>query len=190
MRFLIGLIAAAALSFAVEAQAQSHNFGPAVGATLPAISAPDETGATRTLTSLAGENGIVLVVTRAADWCPYCQVQMIGLEGARAQIDQRGYRVVTISTDTVEQLARFEQRRNIGYTLLSDERAQIVRQLGLLDPTEPPPQWAAGADDSNPHAARRSASEARRRRLSGTSCGRRGASNHRRTTVAPLPRAR
>jgi peroxiredoxin len=139
MRFLTSLIAAAAaLSFAVGAQAQTHNFGPAVGATVPAISGPDETGATRTLASLSGEKGIVLAVTRAADWCPYCQAQMIGLEGARAQIEQRGYRVVTISTDTVEELARFEHRRNIGYTMLSDEQAQIVRQLDLLDPAQPP----------------------------------------------------
>jgi peroxiredoxin Q/BCP len=63
---------------------------------------------------------------------------MIGLEGARAQIEQRGYRIVTISTDSVEELARFEQRRNIGYTMLSDEQAEIARQLDLLDPTQPP----------------------------------------------------
>jgi peroxiredoxin len=63
---------------------------------------------------------------------------MIGLEGARAQIEQRGYRIVTISTDSVEDLARFDERRSIGYTMLSDEQAAIVRQLDLLDPTQPP----------------------------------------------------
>ncbi|MEZ5959685.1 MAG: peroxiredoxin family protein [Hyphomonadaceae bacterium] len=138
MRVLAGMVAAFALSFAAAASAQTHNFGPAVGATVPAISAPDETGATRTLASLAGENGTVLLITRAADWCPYCQAQMIGLEGVRDDIEQRGYRIVTISTDSVEELARFERRRDIGYTMLSDEQAQIVRQLDLLDPTMPP----------------------------------------------------
>ena len=136
MRFLMA--AAAAFTLVAPAVAQTHNFGPAIGAAIPAISAPDQTGATRTLASLTGENGIVLLVTRAADWCPYCQAQMIGLEGARAEIEQRGYRIVTISTDTVEELARFEQRRTIGYTMLSDEQAQVVRQLDLLDPTQPP----------------------------------------------------
>ena len=138
MRVLAGMIAAVALSVATAASAQNHNFGPAVGVTVPAISAPDETGATRTLASLAGENGTVLLITRAADWCPYCQTQMIGLEGVRAEIEQRGYRIVTISTDSVEELAAFQRRRNIGYTMLSDEQAQIVRQLDLLDPTQPP----------------------------------------------------
>ncbi|MEZ5957632.1 MAG: peroxiredoxin family protein [Hyphomonadaceae bacterium] len=138
MRVLAGIVAAVALSLAAAASAQTHNFGPAVGATVPAISAPDETGATRALASLAGENGTVLLITRAADWCPYCQAQMIGLEGVRAEIERRGYRIVTISTDSVEELAAFEHRRNIGYTMLSDEQAQIVRQLDLLDPTQPP----------------------------------------------------
>lgn len=137
MRFLMAMVSAVVL-LAQPAVAQSHNFGPAIGATLPAVSAPDQAGATRTLASLAGERGTVLLVTRAADWCPFCQQQMIGLEGVRAQIEQRGYRIVTISTDSVEELARFDQRRAIGYTMLSDEQAQIVRQLDLLDPTQPP----------------------------------------------------
>lgn len=138
MRLLSGVVVAVALAVGASAWAQSHNFGPAVGATIPEISAADQTGASRALRSLSGEDGIVLAVTRAADWCPYCQAQMIGLEGARAQIEQRGYHVVTISTDTVEELAQFQRRRNIGYTMLSDEQAQIVRQLDLLDPTQPP----------------------------------------------------
>lgn len=138
MRLLSGVVVAVALAVGASAWAQSHNFGPAVGATIPEISAADQTGASRALRSLSGEHGIVLAVTRAADWCPYCQAQMIGLEGARAQIEQRGYHVVTISTDTVEELAQFQRRRNIGYTMLSDEQAQIVRQLDLLDPTQPP----------------------------------------------------
>jgi peroxiredoxin len=128
----------ATLALIGVASAQTHNAGPAVGAMLPPISAPDETGANRALASLAGANGTVLLATRAADWCPFCQQQMIGLEGARAQIEQRGYRIVTISTDSVEDLARFDERRSIGYTMLSDEQAAIVRQLDLLDPAQPP----------------------------------------------------
>ena len=128
----------ATLAIIGAASAQTHAFGPVIGATLPAISAPDQSGATRALASLSGERGTVLLVTRAADWCPYCQQQMIDLEAARAEIERRGYRVVTISTDTSAELARFGQRRSIGYTMLSDEQAAVVRQLNLLDPTQPP----------------------------------------------------
>lgn len=127
----------ASLAMIGAASAQTHP-GPAIGATLPTISAPDETSATRSLAQLAGRNGTVLLVTRAADWCPYCQQQMIDLEGARAAIEQRGFKIVTLSTDTPAELARFGQRRSIGYTMLSDEQAAIVRQLNLLDPTQQP----------------------------------------------------
>jgi peroxiredoxin len=116
----------------------AHEFGPRVGATMPAISAQDQAGAQRNLTSLAGENGTVLLVTRSADWCPFCQRQLMGLEGARAAIEARGYKLAAITTDTVDELARFAARREIGFPMLSDEQAQIVRALDLLDPTQPP----------------------------------------------------
>jgi peroxiredoxin len=102
------------------------------------MSALDQTGAARTVSTLGGERGLVLLVSRAADWCPYCQAQMIGLEDIRAQVEQRGWKIATITTDTVEELTRFQRRRSIGYTMLSDEQAQLVRQLDLLDPTMPP----------------------------------------------------
>jgi peroxiredoxin len=137
MRLLAALVVAAVLGTA-PASAQTHNFGPTVGATLPAMSALDQTGAARTVSTLGGERGLVLLVSRAADWCPYCQAQMIGLEDIRAQVEQRGWKIATITTDTVEELTRFQRRRSIGYTMLSDEQAQLVRQLDLLDPTMPP----------------------------------------------------
>jgi peroxiredoxin len=137
MRVLAGLALALTLA-ASPASAQTHAFGPAVGATLPVMSAPDQTGAARTVSTLGGERGLVLLVARAADWCPYCQQQMIGLEGIRTQVEQRGWKLATITTDTVEELARFQRRRAIGYPMLSDEQAQLVRQLDLLDPTMPP----------------------------------------------------
>lgn len=137
MRFFAGF-AIVALLAAGPASAQSHDLGPAIGASLPAMSAQDQGGVARDVSALGGERGLVLLVTRAADWCPFCQRQMIGLEQVRPQIEQRGWRLASITTDTVDELARFQRARNIGYTMLSDEQAELVRQLDLLDPTQPP----------------------------------------------------
>lgn len=137
MRIVAGLAIAVAF-MASPTWAQSHTFGPAVGDHLPAMSAPDQSGVSRTVSDLGGERGLVLLVARAADWCPYCQRQMIGLEGIRAQVEQRGWRIAVITTDTVDELSRFQRMRHIGYVMLSDEQAQLVRQLDLLDPTQPP----------------------------------------------------
>lgn len=136
MRFVSLIVALVAMAGA--AAAQTHAFGPAVGAKLPPITAADQSGRARDLASLGGKQGLVLLVTRSADWCPYCQVQLIGLEGVREQIDQRGWKLAAITTDTVPELARFTERRGIGFPILSDEPASVVRALNLLDPTQPP----------------------------------------------------
>ena len=44
------------------------DWGPAVGSAMPAIDAPDHTGAARALGDLAGERGLLLFVNRSADW--------------------------------------------------------------------------------------------------------------------------
>ena len=44
------------------------DWGPVVGSAMPAIDAPDHTGASRALADLAGEKGLLLFVNRSADW--------------------------------------------------------------------------------------------------------------------------
>lgn len=129
---------AAVFAMVGVASAQTHNYGPDIGAALPAFSAQDQSGATRSSIDLGGQNGVVLLVTRSADWCPFCQAQLIGLESIRPQIEARGWRLAAITTDTSAELARFTSARRIGFAMLSDEPAQIVRQLDLLDPAQPP----------------------------------------------------
>ena len=46
----------------------AQSWGPPVGATAPAIEAADQDGVARDLGSLAGENGLLLVLSRSADW--------------------------------------------------------------------------------------------------------------------------
>jgi hypothetical protein len=45
-----------------------RNVGPQVGSTVPAFVLPDQRGQTRTLASLMGPKGLVLVFFRSADW--------------------------------------------------------------------------------------------------------------------------
>jgi hypothetical protein len=42
--------------------------GPQVGARVPDFSLPDQHGQTRTLSSLMGPKGLILVFNRSADW--------------------------------------------------------------------------------------------------------------------------
>ena len=59
-----------ALSLFAQADTRSfaERYGPAVGAPVPAFTAVDQSGASRTLQSLAGPKGTWLLFFRSADW--------------------------------------------------------------------------------------------------------------------------
>ncbi len=58
----------AALPGAAIAGDYVESWGPPVGTAAPALLAQDQDGVTRNLDSLAGENGLLLVLSRSADW--------------------------------------------------------------------------------------------------------------------------
>lgn len=63
-------VLAVALLLAVGAQAPPdvQKMGPQVGERAPDFSLVDQNGATRTLRSVGGKNGTMLVFFRSADW--------------------------------------------------------------------------------------------------------------------------
>jgi hypothetical protein len=64
VRFTVSLVTLAVCA-ALSAQTSA---GPKVGDVVPEFSLVDQTGATRTLKSLLGPNGAVIVFFRSADW--------------------------------------------------------------------------------------------------------------------------
>lgn len=146
---ILGAVIGAAL-FALVASPSlpvnaAEDLGPAIGARVPDIgSPPDQTGTPRTLQSLMGQNGLVLFFFRSADWCPYCQAQMMDLNTAVAALERRGYRMAGISFDSPQILKTFIDRRQIGYTLLSDPKSEIIDRYRLRDPQYKPGSFAYG----------------------------------------------
>ncbi len=51
-----------------QAQVALDAVGPQPGTVVPAFSAVDQTGAARTLASVMGRRGVMLVFSRSADW--------------------------------------------------------------------------------------------------------------------------
>ena len=73
MHAMIALAAVAVVTSGAVATAQGplpevDRFGPQVGETVPDFSLVDQFGETRTLQSLMGPNGLMLVFSRSADW--------------------------------------------------------------------------------------------------------------------------
>ena len=73
MHTMIAVAVVAAVTSGTVATAQDplpdvDQFGPQVGETVPDFSLVDQFGETRTLQSLMGPNGLILVFSRSADW--------------------------------------------------------------------------------------------------------------------------
>lgn len=142
MRFVPIFAAALVATFAVAALPAAEI---ATGAKMPAaFAATDSMGKPRTLASVAGRKGTVLVLFRSARWCPYCQAQLKDLKAAQAPLAARGYTLVAMSYDAPEALAAFAGKTGIGYTLLSDPKSAMIDALGLRDPNYAAGSFAAG----------------------------------------------
>jgi peroxiredoxin len=125
--------------------ASAEDLGPPVGVRAPDIGTRlDQTGMPRTLADVMGKNGLVLMFFRSADWCPYCQAQLIDMNGGVPEIEKRGYRVAALSYDSPEILQTFTMKRNIAYTFLSDPKSEVIDLYKLRDPQYPPGSRAYG----------------------------------------------
>lgn len=67
---ILKLIATGFVLVASQALAADYaeEWGPKVGTPLPALHAPDQTGTARSLADLYGENGVLILFNRSADW--------------------------------------------------------------------------------------------------------------------------
>jgi peroxiredoxin len=109
--------------------------GPAIGVKAP-VSLPlsDTDGKPTTLKAKMGAKGIVIVMVRSADWCPYCKAQLVNLNGINSKIKAMGYSLVSVSYDKPAKLASFGKAKGITYSLLSDEGSKFIDAVRLRDP--------------------------------------------------------
>ncbi|HEX3487550.1 MAG TPA: peroxiredoxin family protein [Micropepsaceae bacterium] len=140
--FAFGLLAQGVLPASAN---PDFDLGPPVNTKVPDIGTPpDQTGTPRSLNSLMGEKGLVLFFFRSADWCPFCQAQMMDLNTGVAAMEKRGYHLAGISYDSPDILKTFIERRKLTYTLLSDPKSEVIDRYKLRDPQYPPGNRAYG----------------------------------------------
>jgi peroxiredoxin len=138
-------LAAGALTIATLPLAAKMMAEIAQGASIPAnFAVRDAAGKPRTYRSISGKSGTVLVFTRSAKWCPFCQAQLKDLKGAQAALAQRGYSLAALSYDPPATLAGFAKAQGVGYTLLSDQGSKMIDAFGLRDEQYAPGTFAYG----------------------------------------------
>ncbi len=129
-----------------SAQAQEFIWAPQlpVGSALPAISAQDQTGTVRSLQEISGEKGLVLVLSRSFDWCPYCIAQLQRLVAAAPEFQAMGINVASMTYDPVDTLAAAAEEHGVEFPLLFDENVKHVNAMGLRNMQYEPGQRAYG----------------------------------------------
>jgi peroxiredoxin Q/BCP len=94
---------------------------------------PDETGADRSLTELLSGGGIILYFY-PADFTPGCSREACAFRDLHAEIQRAGLRVVGISPQSPASHAKFREKHNLPFVLLSDEQKTVIKMYGLNGP--------------------------------------------------------
>lgn len=72
----------------------------------------------------------VLVFYRGG-WCPYCNKQLSGLAIIEKEIKAMGYTLIAVSPDAPAQLKATMDKNKLSYTLLSDQKGELIKAMGL-----------------------------------------------------------
>lgn len=98
------------------------------GQTAPDFTLPAADGTTVTLSDLRGRKVIVYFYAEAGTLG--CTRQACDFRDSMASFEAAGYRVLGISPDTVEKLARFTEKEQLGFTLLADPEHTVMEPWG------------------------------------------------------------
>lgn len=98
------------------------------GSAAPEFTLRDSTGTPVSLSNLRGSK--VIVYFYPAAMTPGCTTQACDFRDNMASLQAAGYRVIGISKDPVDQLAKFVERDALTFPLLSDEDHAVQEAYG------------------------------------------------------------
>lgn len=102
----------------------------AAGSTAPDFNLTDQHNNSIQLSTLLKQSR-VLVYFYPKAMTPGCTVQACALRDSKAELAAKGVTVVGISTDAPARLAKFAQRDELNFTLLSDEDHSVADAFGV-----------------------------------------------------------
>ena len=98
------------------------------GASAPDFTLPDQDGNEVSLAGLRGETVVLYFYPRADT--PGCTTQACGVRDRRAEYKAAGARVIGISPDEVEAIAKFAGKFDLDFTLLADADHAVAEAYG------------------------------------------------------------
>jgi peroxiredoxin Q/BCP len=102
---------------------------PKIGNMAPAFTLQDQNGDKVSLKQFRGESNVVLYFYPKA-MTPGCTVQACGIRDSKAALKKANTVVLGVSPDPFPRLARFADKQDLNFTLLSDEDHAITDKYG------------------------------------------------------------
>jgi peroxiredoxin Q/BCP len=91
----------------------------------PNFTLPDQTGKMHSLSDYAG--GWVILYFYPEDDTPGCTTEACGFRDDYDLLRERGLTVLGVSKDSVKSHAKFAEKYNLNFTLLSDESLEVLK---------------------------------------------------------------
>ena len=95
------------------------------GTKAPDFSLPDQDGKIHTLSEYAGRKVILYFYPK--DSTPGCTKQACGFSELYPQFTEKGAVVLGVSKDSVASHKKFQEKHNLGFTLLSDPELKAIQ---------------------------------------------------------------
>ncbi|MFL0796580.1 MAG: thioredoxin-dependent thiol peroxidase [Cellvibrionaceae bacterium] len=102
---------------------------PKIGNLAPAFTLLDQNGEKVSLKDFRDKSNVVLYFYPKA-MTPGCTVQACGIRDSKSDFKKLNTVVLGVSPDASERLARFEDKQELNFTLLSDEDHAITEKYG------------------------------------------------------------
>ena len=99
-----------------------------VGDTAPDFTLPGQDGEPVALSDLRGQTVVLYFYPRADT--PGCTTQACGIRDRRADYEAAGVRVIGVSPDTVDAIAKFDAKYGLDFTLLADADHHVAEAYG------------------------------------------------------------
>ena len=100
-----------------------------VGENAPHFTLPNQNNEMVSLTQFQGKKVLVYFYPKALT--PGCTTQACGLRDSKAELENLGVVILGISPDSPKKLAQFIEKKELNFTLLSDEEHLVAEQFGV-----------------------------------------------------------
>lgn len=103
----------------------------AAGMEAPDFLLPGADGVLHSLRGLTAQGPAVLVFYRGG-WCPYCNIQLRGLQRELPRIEAAGARLVAISPQLPDASLSSREKNALTFPVLSDVGNHVARRFGIV----------------------------------------------------------